>query len=1071
MCIYIYYSSNDPFTLPDANPQGPIAAILEAGGVVAAPTRASIAGKYTPKEESLDNANPYMSDGPLNPNLNPYASEVLTSGSNLDGHGVDGGPSLNSDMSSSAASNGIKRYPKNYGKLTDKQLANLAPFVPYRVDEKNMQAMEDMFQFKSIQPQKTRVSSRSKAKRNSNNVPGSAHWKNGHDQNGRYAPTWDGIVAENSILTMDSNMDDGVSTVDNSYYNVPSLFDGEESQASNTRGMNDSIFSDSNGDDGSIGNGHGGRSIVDFDDNSTAYGANNQLLSTNIVAAYTRADEYTSREREMAEQQGPTGKASALSTSNTNPGLHKPSLTPPKYEHRHYKMSQRGLFREQSNSFEQSYAHWDPQTIQPATNLYGGSTLSGGPGAIENPNEELSVNSWDGYGDGDVDTFGSPGGSVNERQRARSQEDEALAPQYTASNRLFRTKSVLPAIDKYYGSNPDSTPANINPGSAPGSSQSPARLVFNGVSDNENMGTYNSQQRRGTPLSLGLGATSVGSRPGSIQSEYRTGTADSVGMPTAGPTRADTAAGTDCISRAGTASSYGGGNIPSAGTSRAGTAHSHLLVMSDSRAGTAELGLISAGPSRQGTANSSYFPSGVGLGAVLPNSRNQTPAGVSAGAVVASAGPFVDYNSGHVGGIGGFGGGGSVVSMLSRQTMEMNYTVSDAGSEGHSTRGKKKRSRGKNTQTGRGGNKSGGIGGAESVNSIHTQQHVSDADMMLSKLDPLSLNITAALRPKFSAYALSEAVDGDDDDEWDFDDDDTALTGDQSAALSHLESVAQGRPNVLAYGDKKRMRIRAEKLVDYSFTRKLFIQNKATLQDSQALIQRMESILELLDTEHTGYVSWESFSRLILSLAPPHLLRADVMTFLNAQSCNSVDLVDYREFIISGKVMIISKETDDPSKIPMQGWLNRQAKIVGEASTYTWKNHVQWYRGRKAQSMIWLMRYGQRAILLGDKMAVAQRWLAEIGKKARAKTHLMSCGEKALYAEELRLSSMKAIVRRCIRARRFLTAKDEASRYLFYIGDSCKKFMEEKTNEDNLSKALERIMRKKKVSLVWFVLV
>lgn len=49
-----------------------------------------------------------------------------------------------------------------------------------------------------------------------------------------------------------------------------------------------------------------------------------------------------------------------------------------------------------------SYAQWDPQNIPLATNVYGGSTFTGGPGAIENSNEDLSIASSFPYQDSNI---------------------------------------------------------------------------------------------------------------------------------------------------------------------------------------------------------------------------------------------------------------------------------------------------------------------------------------------------------------------------------------------------------------------------------------------------------------------------------------------------------------------------------------------------------------------------------------------------------------------------------------------------------------------------------------------
>ena len=41
--------------------------------------------------------------------------------------------------------------------------------------------------------------------------------------------------------------------------------------------------------------------------------------------------------------------------------------------------------------------------------------------------------------------------------------------------------------------------------------------------------------------------------------------------------------------------------------------------------------------------------------------------------------------------------------------------------------------------------------------------------------------------------------------------------------------------------------------------------------------------MELLDAERTGYVDWDTFTRVLLSLAPKRLLRADVAAFMEEQ--------------------------------------------------------------------------------------------------------------------------------------------------------------------------------------------
>ena len=62
-------------------------------------------------------------------------------------------------------------------------------------------------------------------------------------------------------------------------------------------------------------------------------------------------------------------------------------------------------------------------------------------------------------------------------------------------------------------------------------------------------------------------------------------------------------------------------------------------------------------------------------------------------------------------------------------------------------------------------------------------------------------------------------------------------------------------------------------------------------------------MLELVDVDKTGYVTWEYFGRAVLAVAPPKMLRADVQAFIDAQAEDPQCLIDYREFVISGRVI------------------------------------------------------------------------------------------------------------------------------------------------------------------------
>lgn len=76
------------------------------------------------------------------------------------------------------------------------------------------------------------------------------------------------------------------------------------------------------------------------------------------------------------------------------------------------------------------------------------------------------------------------------------------------------------------------------------------------------------------------------------------------------------------------------------------------------------------------------------------------------------------------------------------------------------------------------------------------------------------------------------------------------------------------------------------------------------------MIERIETIFRLMDAQDSGFVTWEAFARVLLAVAPPTLLRENVMEFMKAQTDSDQNLVDYREFVISGKVMIVDKHRE-----------------------------------------------------------------------------------------------------------------------------------------------------------------
>jgi len=173
----------------------------------------------------------------------------------------------------------------------------------------------------------------------------------------------------------------------------------------------------------------------------------------------------------------------------------------------------------------------------------------------------------------------------------------------------------------------------------------------------------------------------------------------------------------------------------------------------------------------------------------------------------------------------------------------------------------------------------------------------------LAKLDPLSLNVTLGYH---SAFAGDDddlvSIDGSDSDDYETDDEEGDVNEIKANTLKNTltnGSVVSDFKYTTNDSKETKMRIRAEKLLDISFTKKLF-NKKTTIKDAQTLLYRMETLFEVIDREKTGYISWESFSSVIISVAPPTLLRADVIAFIEAQCDDMKALIDYREFVITG---------------------------------------------------------------------------------------------------------------------------------------------------------------------------
>lgn len=309
--------------------------------------------------------------------------------------------------------------------------------------------------------------------------------------------------------------------------------------------------------------------------------------------------------------------------------------------------------------------------------------------------------------------------------------------------------------------------------------------------------------------------------------------------------------------------------------------------------------------------------------------------------------------------------------------------------------------------------------------SVTSGNESADIPDMLATIDPLSLNVSAGYHAAFRDDVRSLASDP--DDSGSSDDDEESV---KEQVDDDMISVEGGFKRKNQFSSKRKMRIRAEKLIDLTFTKRLF-NTKARIADMQDFIGRLETILELMDKESSGYITWESFARVIISLAPQQLLRADVVAFLEAQSDDQQALVDYKEFLISGKVMVIQKQ-NGRSILPLNGWLERQRMYAGDPSTYTWKNHVKWYKRRTSHAIIWLMRRAAKAMEYAGVLVQAREDLHKAAVKAKAYTFLIEVAWCAEQSHKRRIEAKKSLMLRTYHARRYMARVEEAHTFLKY---------------------------------------
>lgn len=124
-------------------------------------------------------------------------------------------------------------------------------------------------------------------------------------------------------------------------------------------------------------------------------------------------------------------------------------------------------------------------------------------------------------------------------------------------------------------------------------------------------------------------------------------------------------------------------------------------------------------------------------------------------------------------------------------------------------------------------------------------------------------------------------------------------------SIAHPQNKALDA-EVLKSKDGVAIRIPAQELATSDFMRLFFVEG-VSLQAAQKLIGRLSTLVRVVDKEVSGFVTWGTFSDILLALAPPAMLRSTVLDFLQAQTDSPDHLVDYNEFIITGKILILDE--------------------------------------------------------------------------------------------------------------------------------------------------------------------
>jgi hypothetical protein len=131
-------------------------------------------------------------------------------------------------------------------------------------------------------------------------------------------------------------------------------------------------------------------------------------------------------------------------------------------------------------------------------------------------------------------------------------------------------------------------------------------------------------------------------------------------------------------------------------------------------------------------------------------------------------------------------------------------------------------------------------------------------------------------------------------------------------------------------------------------------------------------------------------------------------------------------------VLIVDRKSEAFGPLHISGWLERQKQVVGDSSTYSWASHLEWFRERHAEAMVWLMRKAGRAFQMISRFEASAAYLHYTGTRAKSLSYLMGVGYAALKAEKVRVDAKRHLLLRCTHARRAANRRDEARRFLLH---------------------------------------